>query len=262
MSPLLSIEHVSKAYSDGRGRLTVLDHVSFEVLPAAQVGLYGPARSGKSTLLRIAVGIERPDSGSVRFEGRELTHMRAGARARLLRRSVGYLAMSDWRPNPGEDILGHVVTALGSDGFTPPEARRKALRALDSVEIDVGSRGTSVPIASLSAGDRTRVALARAIVREPRLLVVDEPARMPSLEERDRFCTLLRGVAREHGIALLNASAEMAALQGMDVMMSISAGGLRSSAPRRQATVLRLPTRLPPDSSGGAPTAGAARPFR
>jgi predicted ABC-type transport system involved in lysophospholipase L1 biosynthesis ATPase subunit len=255
MIPLLSIERVSKAYPDGDERLTVLDGVCFELAPGAQVGVYGRARSGKSTLLRIAAGIERPDDGSVRFEGRELTRMRTGARARLLRRSVGYLAMSDWRPVPGEDVLGHVVTALGSDGFTPSEARRKARAALDAVGLGCDRRPPAV--SSLSAAERARLALARAIVREPRLVIVDEPATMPSVEERDRFCALLRGVARERSLALLSASAEMAALQGMDVLMAISRGELRSSAPRRDATVVQLSSRRPPDTR-----AGAARPLR
>lgn len=248
MSALLSIERVSKAYSDGGRDLAVLQDVSFEVPAGAQVGVYGPARSGKSSLLRIAVGIEGPDHGSVRFEGRELTRMRSGARARLLRRSIGYLPTGEAQPNPGEDALVHVVTALGSDGFTPSEARRKARRAL----ADVGLSDERPPLLSaLSIGERAQLALARALVREPRLLVVDEPGRMPSVSERERFCELLRGLARERGVALLSASAEMALLQGLDVLMSISTGGLRSSAPRRQATVVRLPTRRPPGSDGG-----------
>lgn len=240
MSALLSIERVSKAYPDGEHDLTVLQNVSFEVPPGAQIGLFGPARSGKSSLLRIAVGVEAPDAGSVRFEGRELTKMRAGSRARLLRRSIGYLATGGWHVAPGEDVLAHVVTALGSDGFTPAEARRKAQRALE--DVGLGYEGRPPLLASLSAGERVRLALARALVREPRLLVVDEPARMPSLSERDDFCALLRRLARERGTALLSASAEMAALQGLDVLMSISSGGLRSSQARKQATVVRLPT--------------------
>jgi predicted ABC-type transport system involved in lysophospholipase L1 biosynthesis ATPase subunit len=255
MSSLLSIERIDKAYVNGAKELVVLDGVSFDI---ARIGLYGPARSGKSTLLRIAVGIERPDGGSVRFEGRELTRMRAGARARLLRRSIGYLVMSDWRPNPGEDVLNHVVTALGSDGFTPPEARRKAARALELVELSGGAVPRS--IASLSVDDRARVALARTIVREPRLLVVDEPATMPSLRERDRFCALLSSLARERSMALLSASAEMAALQGVDVLMSISGGGVRSSASRRDATVVQLATRRPLRPSDGPDASGAVRP--
>lgn len=251
MSPLLSIEGVSKGYPDGKDRHVVLDGVSVDIRPGAQIGVYGPARSGKSTLLRIAVGIEAPDTGTVRFEGRDLTRMRPGARARLLRRAVGYISSDDWRPNQGESVQEHIAMTLGSDGFTPREAARAARRALERAGLDAGCAHAA--IRSLSVADRAGVALARALVREPRLLVVDEPATMPSLSDRDRFCALLRGVARERGIALLVASVEMAALQGLDVLMSLSGGELCSmrGAPRpeslvEQATVVALPTwRIP-----------------
>lgn len=264
MSPLLAIEGVSKAFPDGRERLVVLDHVSFDVPTGGQVGLYGPARSGKSTLLRIAVGIEPPDCGSVYFEGRNLMRMRAGARARLLRRSIGYISLGDWRPGPAETVVDHVATALGSDGYTPMEARRKALRSLELVQLPSIRR--RVTICSLSAADRARVALARALVREPRLLVVDEPTMMPSLRDRDRYCALLRDLARKRNVALLAASAEWEAVQGMDVLMTISAGELVSSdEPASRATVVRLPTRpgfgpTPPGPISTRPGSTSTRP--
>jgi ABC-type ATPase involved in cell division len=237
MTALLSIERVSKAYPDGVHRSVVLDSVSFELAPAAQVGVYGPPRSGKSTLLRIAAGIERPDLGSVRLEGSDLVRLRGAARARLLRRFIGYISISDWRPAAGECVLDHVATALGSDGFTPREARRKALRSLERV----GFRAirSRAPLSSLTLSERTHLALARALVREPRMLVVDEPATMPSVTERERFGRLLRTVCRERNMALLAASAELAALQGLG-LMSISDGELCSTAPSHD-NVVRLP---------------------
>jgi ABC-type ATPase involved in cell division len=148
------------------------------------------------------------------------------------------MALGDWCPLPGESALDHVATALGSDGFTPKEARRKALRVLDRVELGAARR--QAPAASLSVSERARLALARALVREPRLLVVDEPAVMPSLDERERFCELLRRVCHERSVALLAASAELAALQGMQLMW-ISAGELCCTAQSAQDNVVRLP---------------------
>jgi predicted ABC-type transport system involved in lysophospholipase L1 biosynthesis ATPase subunit len=243
MSTLLSIERVSKAYPDGLESIAVLDRVSFDLAVGGQLGLYGPPRSGKSTLLRIAAGIEAPDSGSVRLEGSELTRMRGGARARMLRRAIGYIALSDWRPTPGECALDHVATALGSDGFTPREARAKAALVLERVELGPPRRRT--PVGALGVGERSRLALARALVREPRLLVVDEPAIMPSVGECERFCELLREVTQERSIALLAASAELAALQGL-ALMSISGGELCSTAPLPGDNVVHLPFRNAP----------------
>lgn len=246
MTTLLGIENVSKGYPDGIDDRKVLDRVSFELVAGGQVGLFGPPLSGKSTLLRIASGIERPDSGSVRLEGSDLVRLGGSARARLLRRSIGYIALADWRPLPGECVLDHIATALGSDGFTPREARRKALRVLERVGLALSRR--RAPVGSLAVSERTRLALARALVREPRLLVVDEPAIVPSVTECERFCQLLRTLAEERSIGLLVASAELSALGGLQ-LMSIADGELCSTAPSPDDNVVRLPFRNLPITS-------------
>lgn len=241
MTTLLSIENVSKVYPDGSDELVVLDRVSFELQAGGQLGLIGAPRSGKSTLLRIAAGIEAPDRGAVLLEGSDISHMSGGARSRLLRRAIGYVALSDWQPTPGESALDHVATALGSDGFTPKEARRKAARVLEHVEIETRRH---LPVGSLGICERTRLALARALVREPRLLVVDEPAIMPSVTECERFSQMLRTVADERSIALLVASAELSALGGLQ-LMSISDGELCCTS-SGETNVVRLPFRTTP----------------
>jgi peptide/nickel transport system ATP-binding protein len=91
---------------------------------------------------------------------------------------------------------------------------------------------------SLALTERTRVMLARALARAPRLLVLDEPATMPNVSEREEFYSLLRSVAAERDVALLVASAEMAALQGFDVLMSIAEGELCSTG--GQDSLVRL----------------------
>jgi putative ABC transport system ATP-binding protein len=239
MAPLLSFSDVSKRYPDGGREIIVLDHVFMDVDPGVAVGVYGPRRAGKSTLLRTAAGIELPDAGTVSFEGRSLGVIAASERGRLLRSAIAYMSPDDWRTNPRESVVDHVATSLGSEGLTMREARRRALLALD--ELGVGASAVEESAASLSLAERTRVMLARALAREPRLLVLDEPALIPNLGEREEFYALLRRSARERGIALLVASAEMAALQGFAVLMSIADGELASSEP--QGTVVRLPVR-------------------
>ena len=237
MTPLLSFLNVSKRCSDGGREVLVLDRVSLEIDAGASVGVYGARRSGKSTLLRLAAGIALADSGIVRFDGRDMAKMTVGERGRLLRGAIAFMSAEDWRANPGESVVDHVATALGSEGLTMREARRRALGILD--EVGVGAAGAQEVATSLSLTERMRVMLARALARRPRLLVLDEPAQMPNLGDRDRFYALLRSAARERGMALLVASEEMAALQGVGVLMSIADGELCST--EEQGSVVRLP---------------------
>ncbi|HXR28350.1 MAG TPA: ATP-binding cassette domain-containing protein [Solirubrobacteraceae bacterium] len=241
MTPLLSLRNVSKSYPDGGREIPVLDSVWLEIEARASVGVYGTRRSGKSTLLRIAAGIELPDAGSVRFDGRELAAISAGERSRLLRGAIAFVCTEDWHAAPGERVVDHVAVPLGGAGLTMRVARRRALAVLEEVGVGVGA--SQELTAALSLAERMRVMLARALVREPRLLVLDEPALMPGIGERDRFYALLRAVACERRIALLVASEEIAALQGVGMLVSIADGELCSSA--RAATVVHLPRRPP-----------------
>ncbi len=237
--PLLSFSAVSTLHRDGLRERVVLDSVCFDLHAGASLGVYGARRSGKSTLLRLAAGLDFPERGSVRFEGRELAAMSGGERARLLRGPLALLTAEDWLPSPGETVMDHVAMSAGSGGMSLREARRAALGALDRVEA-AGVCAEEMTV-SLSSSLRARVMLARALVREPRLLIVDEPAPLPSLLERDGFRALLRAIARERGIALLVASEELSALQGLAALASISAGELCMA--REPGKVVELPRR-------------------
>jgi len=227
---LLSLADVSRRLRDGGRELVVLDGVSLALEPGVAAGVYGARGSGKSTLLRLAAMIEPPDSGTVRFAGRDVTRISQRERARLLRGPVALITAAGWQPCPGETVLDHVAMSIGGDGLTLREARHRARGALERV--GAAAVGGEELTAGLPAPARARVMLARALVREPRLLVVDEPLPMPNLRDRERFCALLRASAREGSATLLMASEEIAALQGVDLMMSIAAGELCSSEPR------------------------------
>jgi ABC-type lipoprotein export system ATPase subunit len=246
IAPLLVFEDVSKCYPDGGREIVVLDRVSFEIHAGVFVGIFGTRRSGKSTLLRLAAGIEPPTGGTVRLQGRDLACMSAVERERLLRRGAAFMSPQDWSPNPSESVLDHVALSLGSIGPAMAEARHHARRVLTRVGMaDCADEAAR----SLSLVDRTRVTLARALIREPSVLLVDEPAVIPSLSERDAFCDLLRSVASERRMTLVLASEEMAPLHGAGVLMSIGDGELCSTEER--ATVVQLPRRQ---------AAGAERP--
>ncbi|HEY7961764.1 MAG TPA: ATP-binding cassette domain-containing protein [Solirubrobacteraceae bacterium] len=237
--PLLSFDCVSKRHPDGRREIVVLSEASFEISAGDFIGVWGARRTGKSTLLRLACGIELPDAGAIRFDGRDTARMSVCERARLLRDGIGLVATDDWRPNHRERVVDLVALPLVSSGATLHEARRRARALLGRT----GAGACADDLArSLSLGERTRVMLARALINEPRLLLVDEPAVIPSLSERDEFYGLLRLIARERGVTLMVASEELAPLRGASVRMSIGHGELMCSQ-ETQGTVLAFPDR-------------------
>lgn len=223
-TPLLSFRNVSLRYRDGPREVPLLEGVSFELYPGSSLGVYGERRSGKSTLLRLAAGLQLAHSGAVTFDGVDLATLSPRARATLLRNSLALLTPTDCIAGPGETVIDRVATARGCTGLSLREARRFALSTLDRV--GAASLSEHEAGSSLSCSERALVALAKALVREPRLLLVDEPPPVPSISERDRFIALLRSVARERHISLLLASEDLTALQGLSTLASLSRGEL------------------------------------
>ncbi|MHB1538624.1 MAG: ATP-binding cassette domain-containing protein [Solirubrobacteraceae bacterium] len=226
-SPLLTFANVGRRVRDGARSRSLLCDVSFELSAAETAGLYGARNAGKSTLLRLACAIELADAGAVVYDGHDLARLSRAGRARLLREQVALVVEDAWLPQASETALGRIVTALGGTGLTLREARRRGLAALD--RFDVAGIAAD-PAVSLERAQRARVELACAIAREPRLLLVDEPAPSPNVLERERLCAAIRGVAEERAIALLIASEDVAALQGLGTLMSISAGEVCSTS--------------------------------
>jgi ABC-type lipoprotein export system ATPase subunit len=235
-TPLLSFRDVSKRHPDGSRQIAVLDGVSFDIETETFLGIYGARRAGKSTLLRLAGGVEEPSAGSILFRGDDMAAMSVVQRERLLRGTIAFVAADDWRPGAKERVVDYVALALGSEGPALHVARLRARRALARVGM---TEGADELAKSLSLVERTRVVLARALIREPSLLLVDEPAVMPSLRERDELCALLREVAAEQRMTLVIASEEPASLHGAGVLMSIADGEV--SCTDERGTVVQLP---------------------
>jgi len=236
--PLIAFESVSKRYTDGDRETLALDRASFEIHAGAYVSFYGARQSGKSTLLRLMAGIETPSAGTVRFEGRDLAAMSAADRSQILRSRAAFVSPQDWSSSPGQRVVDHVIVASASSGLNLREARRRALLML--ADVNLLDRADE-PARLLSPPDRMRVMLAQALIREPSLLLIDEPAVFPSPTDKDAFLAWLRDLVTERHMTLVMASVDMRALQGATELMSIADGELISTA--RQATIVAFPTR-------------------
>lgn len=225
MAPLLALAQVSKRDFDGRREIVVLDGVSLQIDHGDFVGVWGPKRSGKSTLLRVMAGVEQPDTGEVSFDGQRVLEMSARKRSRLLRNGGIALVSADWRTQIVRPVVELVATARASDGTPMREARMLARRVLGRVNAtDCADTETD----RLTLDERLRVALAMALVREPRLLLVDEPAVLPSPLDGEDFFAMLRSFGEERDLAVVIASENLAALSGTVRTMAVSSGEVRS----------------------------------
>jgi ABC-type multidrug transport system ATPase subunit len=228
---LLSVEHVSKRHGRGRIERLVLRDVSLDIEAGELVAVWGLRRSGRTTLVRIATGMERPDEGTALFAGQEL----ARRRDKILGSEIGY-AQLHLLLGEGGSVLDHVADGLLAKGMSLLAARRRAREALAEVGVEecaeLGSR-------ELDVGEAVRVALVRALIGGPRLLVVDEPTNGVDLMDRDPILRLLRGIANR-GVAVLMTTGDGAALAGVDRVFTLDHGELRGGAAQPLASVSPL----------------------
>jgi putative ABC transport system ATP-binding protein len=168
----LELRQVSKVYGQGAAEVHALREVSLEVDAGMMVVVMGPSGSGKSTLLTIAGSLEEPTSGQVLVAGRDIVTMPRNDKARLRRRSIGYV-FQDFNLLPGLTAAENVALPLELDGVGARKAREAGLRALDG--LGLADRASNYPD-QLSGGERQRVAIARAVVGDRQLLLADEPS--------------------------------------------------------------------------------------
>jgi len=169
---MLELRGVSKIYGTGAGQVQALRGVDLSVEAGAMVAVMGPSGSGKSTLLTIAGSLEEPSSGEVLVDGARLSGMSHNDKARLRRRTVGYV-FQDFNLLAGLTAAENVALPLELDGVTARKARAAGLQALDW--LGLAEQAGRFPD-QLSGGERQRVAIARAVVGDRRLLLADEPS--------------------------------------------------------------------------------------
>jgi predicted ABC-type transport system involved in lysophospholipase L1 biosynthesis ATPase subunit len=243
---LLEFRDVTKRLLDGVHQVAVLDHVSFELHAGETVGVLASRGSGRSMLLRVAAGLETPDEGEVLWEGEDLVALSADQRARLRRRGGIALARGDWRASDSISVAKHVAMPLYSQGMSMQRAETSAHRSLEMVRAPALGYLTTD---RLGLAERVRVELARAVVRRPRLLLVDEPAVLPQTEEAKELYSLLQSLPQQLGLTLLIASEDVAALRGAGRVMNLDNGRLYSTDSRRK--VIRFPGRRDMGGSSG-----------
>lgn len=233
---LLALAGVTKRYARGYRELVTLDDVSLEVEQGDFVAVWGGSRSGKTTLLRVAAGIEPPDAGAVSYRGQDLGALSRRARARLLLDEIGCVWQTG-RITRGLSVLDHVALPRFK-GRSHTQARAEAHDVLERVGIPqaAGARWHE-----LSDGERTRVALAHALIRQPKLLLADEPTANLNLIEREQVLSVLRSIADEAGVAIVMTAPDAPNLLHSHRLMSLDGGRLVKPRSEQPGTLIDFP---------------------
>ena len=238
MDLVLSLRDVSLSFPRGRRHVVkVLADVSLEMHAGESVTVLARRAQGKTSLLRVAAGIEHPGRGSVTFAGEDVWRLSDRRRSRLLGSEIGLVE----RTAPQLDVpvlTGVALPLLDRHGRRGAYARAKS--ALAHVGVSECARQRW---GELADSERALVALARGIAREPKLLLVDDLAATLGIEERAGISELLGGLAAERGTAVLVCAGASGATPSADRVASLAGGKLvlAPAAPEQGADVLDFP---------------------
>ena len=168
---MIEVENLKKIYTMGDEQVAALAGVSLSIARGEHVAVIGPSGSGKSSLMNILGGLDRPSSGAYRFEGEDVGHFDDNQLAEFRRRRIGFVFQS-FHLVPRLTAFENVELPLTLEGIAPEERRVRVAAALDA--FDLADRAHHKPN-ELSGGQRQRVAIARATILQPAVLLADEP---------------------------------------------------------------------------------------
>ncbi len=225
MSPVLAFRRVSREYRAAGGAvIRAVRDASGEVAAGRVVAITGRSGSGKSTLLHLAAGIDEPTSGDVLLLGRSLRALGDGERTRLRRDHVG-LVFQFFHLVPHLSVLENVLVPALVAGDPPRDAEARARELLAKVAL---SDRAGEPAQKLSGGEMQRVALCRALLRRPSLLLADEPTGNLDEETGRAVLDLLLALAREEGSAVLYVTHSRELAGAADAVWTMHSGVLEA----------------------------------
>ncbi|HEU5389646.1 MAG TPA: ABC transporter ATP-binding protein [Streptosporangiaceae bacterium] len=227
--PVYQLSGVTKRYRKGRREVLALRGVDLVIRDGEWLAVQGPTGHGKSTLLQLLGGLDRPTAGVVKFDGNDLARLPEAAVTRARARSVGFVFQT-FNLIPTLSAAENVEAALVPLGLGAAERRERAARGLAAVGL--GDRLRHLP-SELSGGQQQRVAIARALVKEPRVLLADEPTGNLDEGTRDEIITLLEDLWRSSGLTMVLVTHD-SVVAGRAPRLGQMRNGMFEEAPREE----------------------------
>ena len=222
---MLSVRNLCKTFSGPRSK-TVLAGVSLDLAQGEYIAVMGESGIGKSTLLNLIAGLDRPDAGNVRLDATDLTALDDDALTVLRRRHMGFVFQA-FHVLPYLSVAQNVALPLALNGVPDADMQPRVAHML--VEVGLGEHATSMP-RELSGGETQRVAIARALVHRPRLVLADEPTGNLDPESAAQVLRLLRQCVKEEGAAGILITHSRAAAATTDRIYMLSESGLKEAS--------------------------------
>lgn len=224
--PLIEINHVTKRYHKGGETITPLDQVDLTVQQGEFLSLMGSSGTGKSTLLNLIAGIDRPDSGSIIVDGTDITQLSRGKLARWRAANMGYIFQTH-NLVPVLTAFENIELPLLLLPLSRSERHKRVRIAMQAV--DLQDRANHYP-SQLSGGQEQRVGIARAIVAHPKVVVADEPTGDLDPDSSTQILDLLKRLNQQLEVTLLMVTHDADAARIADQQFRLDHGKLRRDA--------------------------------
>jgi putative ABC transport system ATP-binding protein len=223
VTPFIRVDALCRSYRQGGQQQVVLDKASFELARGETVALLGRSGSGKSTLLNLLSGIDRADSGRVLFEAQDLTALAEQQRTLFRRRHIGFIYQF-FNLIPSLTAAENIALVAELNGATAGAALQRAQQSLG--EIGLGEKGARYP-AELSGGEQQRVAILRALIHEPALVLADEPTGNLDAASGQQMLDVLTALARRSRCAVLLVTHSLAVAKAADRILTLDKGRIK-----------------------------------
>jgi len=217
---LYSLKDLNKSYSQNNKKVQALKNVNLEIARGDLISIQGPTGGGKSTLLQMLGGLDQPTSGTISLADDQLEKLSESKLTEMRARKIGFV-FQNYNLIPTLTALENVQTALVPQGVSKADSEKRAMAALESVSL--ADRANHLP-AELSGGQQQRVAIARALVKNPEVILADEPTGNLDEETRDQIIDLLVNLNQQQGITVILVTHDSSVAKRANKSLHIASG--------------------------------------